>query len=86
MIAMQVAASQSSAPLPVDGFVFARSVLDQKGDEAVTLLLEAAGKDETDWFEKKAAVYRTEKADPDYRAKLEKMRSSKSPTETIAKK
>ena len=83
---MQEAASQSSALLPVDGFVFARSVLDQKGDEAVTLLLEAAGKDETDWFEKKAAVYRTEKADPDYRAKLEKMRSSKSPPETIAKK
>ena len=82
---MQEAASQSSALLPVDGFVFARSVLDQKGDEAVTLLLEAAGKDETDWFEKKAAVYRTEKADPDYRAKLEKMRSSKSPPETIAK-
>ena len=83
---MQEAASQSSALLPVDGFVFARSVLDQKGDEAVTLLLEAAGKDETDWFEKKAAVYRTEKADPDYRTKLEKMRSSKSPPETIAKK
>ena len=67
----------NSAAFSVDGFVFARSVLDQKGDDAVTILLEAAGGNETDWLEKKAAVYRTEKVDEKFRKKMDKIRASK---------
>ena len=75
--AMQDASQYTSPIQPLDGFVFARSVLDQKGDEAVELLLEAAGKTETDWLEKKASVYRSEKAEDSYRKKLETLRTSK---------
>ncbi len=74
---MQDVSRSTSSIQPLDGFVFARSVLDQKCDEAVELLLEAAGKTETDWLEKKASIYRSEKAEDSYRKKLETLRTSK---------
>ena len=57
---------------PITGFDFARSILDQKGDEAVEILLRAAMGTESDWLEKKAAVYRSESKDKEYREALEK--------------
>ena len=57
---------------PVSGYDFARTVLNQKGDNAVEILLEAAHGGETDWLEKKAGVYPSVEHDPAFRAKLEK--------------
>ena len=74
---MQGAFRSISSIQPLDGFVFARSVLDQKGDDAVKILLEVAGGNETDWLEKKAAAYRSAKAAKKYREKMEKLRASK---------
>ena len=57
---------------PVSGYDFARTVLNQKGDKAVEILLEVAHGGETDWLEKKAGIYPSVEHDQTFRAKLEK--------------
>ncbi|MBP5542758.1 MAG: AAA family ATPase [Kiritimatiellae bacterium] len=67
----------NTTPESVNGFVFARAIIEQKGDEAVDILLKCADGAETDWLEKKAAVYRSESKDKEYREALEKCRDPK---------
>ncbi len=69
---MPTATRKTKRIYPVSGYDFARTVLNQKGDEAVDILLEVARGGETDWLEKKAGVYPSKEKDPDFRAKLEK--------------
>ena len=57
---------EQSLSAPVNGFEFARTVLDQRPDDGVEMLLAtAAMSGEVDWLEKKAAVYRSEKNEKD---------------------
>ena len=67
---------------PVSGYDFTRAILNQKGDKAVELLLEVARGGETDWLEKKAAVYPSAEHDPAFRTKLEKCPPEKIAEET----
>ena len=68
---MQATSTARSPLVPVNGYDFARSVLDQEPDRGVEILLQAAGENESDWLEKKAAVYRSESKDERFRKALE---------------
>ena len=60
--------SSASATETLDGFSFAKWVIDehQKNGDPVAELLRAAKDHETDWLEKKAAVYPSPEHDDDY--------------------
>ena len=68
---MNATSSPQQALFPLTGYDFARSVLDQEPERGVEILLEAAGANEADWLEKKAAVYRSERKDESFRRALE---------------
>ncbi|MBP5544012.1 MAG: SEL1-like repeat protein [Kiritimatiellae bacterium] len=61
-----------SKTMPVNGYDFARAIIEQKGDEAIEILLGCANHAETDWFEKKASVYRSVEHDEVFKRALEK--------------
>lgn len=67
---------------PVSGYDFARTILNHPGDKSVEILLAAAHGGETDWLEKKAAVYPSRDKDPNFLAKLEKCPPEKIAEET----
>lgn len=58
---------------PVSGYDFVRAVIDQRGSDAVETLIRIAHGGETDWLEKKAAVYVSAENDYAFRAKLGKL-------------
>ena len=68
---MQGASTAQSPLVPVNGYDFARWVLDQEPDRGVEILLQSAVENESDWLEKKAAVYRSESKDEKFRRALE---------------
>ena len=73
---------QTTVLHPVNGFAFVRAVLDHRGDDAVETLLAAAHGGETDWLEKKAAVYPSPEHDPAFQAKTAKCPPEKLAEET----
>ncbi len=66
-----------NATAHINGYDFARSIIDQKGDEAIGILLECAKKTEGDWFEKKASVYRSETYDEKFKRAMERCPSDR---------
>lgn len=79
---MPTESDQKTGLHPITGFAFVRAVLDHRGDDAVETLIAAAHGGETDWLEKKAAVYPSPEHDSDFRAKTAKCPPDKLADET----
>ena len=66
-------AETTTPQYPVSGYDFVRAVIDQRGSNAVETLIGIAHGGETDWLEKKAAVYVSAENDYAFKVKLEKL-------------